>query len=162
MPTISAGILPLRVSQEGALQFFLVHPGGPFFRKKDDGIWSISKGLVEGPTETYLDAARRELGEETGFPVPKGPYLSLGSVVQRGGKQVHAWAVMAPEFDPAKLASNSFEMEWPPKSGRKASFPEVDRADWFGRSEAERKILPSQLPFLGRSAAPGILDALCA
>lgn len=150
MPLRSAGLLPVRLVG-GRLEFFLVHPGGPFFRKKDDGVWSIVKGLIEGD-EAPLDTAQRELTEETGFAPPAGPYLDLGHVVQKGGKRVEAWAVRA-DFEPSALVSNTFELEWPPRSGRRASFPEVDRAGWFDRVTAERKILPAQQPFLERAAA---------
>ena len=131
------------------LEFFLVHPGGPFFRNKDAGAWTIPKGLV-GDAEPPLAAAQREFVEETGYPLPDGPFLPVGHIVQKGGKRVDAWVVRA-ELDPATLSSNLFEMEWPPRSGRRASFPEVDRGAWFGRAEAERKILAAQVPFLDRA-----------
>ena len=133
----------------GALEVLLVHPGGPFWAKKDEGAWQIPKGeWAEG--EDPLAAARREFTEETGFTAP-GPFAALGELRQKGGKQVLAWACEG-DGDPAQLRSNSFEMEWPPKSGRMQSFPEVDRAGWFTLEDARRKLLPSQLPFLERLA----------
>jgi predicted NUDIX family NTP pyrophosphohydrolase len=147
MPLHSAGILPVRLVEAG-LEFFLVHPGGPFFRKKDDGVWSIPKGLVT-TGEDALAAAQRELCEETGFPLPAGPYLSLGRIIQ-SRKVVEAWVVAA-NFDPDGLVSNEFELEWPPGGGRRVSFPEVDRAGWFCRRDAERKLLGAQHPLLDRA-----------
>lgn len=126
-------------------QVLLVHPGGPFWKNKDEGAWSIPKGEVaEG--EDLLAAARREFQEELGF-APSGPFVALSSVKQRGGKVVHAWHVEG-DYDPLHIRSNTFEMEWPPKSGKLVSFPEVDRAAWFDLSEARRRILVSQLPLL--------------
>lgn len=154
----SAGILPVRW-QDGELRYFLAHPGGPFWAKKDDGAWTVPKGLLDEDDDDALAAARRELVEETGFAEPPGPYVSLGHVVQKGGKRVDAWAVAA-DFDPAELRSNEFEMEWPPRSGERRSFPEVDRAGWFGRGAAEQKILAAQRPFLERAAQPDVLRAL--
>lgn len=130
------------------MEVFLVHPGGPYYVRQDEGVWSVAKGLV-GPHEDLLVAAQRELREETGFPLPPGPYVPLGRVVQRGGKVVEAWAVVA-DFDPARLVSNTFELEWPPRSGRAQAFPEVDRAAWYELEQAARKILPSQRPLLDR------------
>ncbi|HJL18683.1 MAG TPA: NUDIX domain-containing protein [Sandaracinaceae bacterium LLY-WYZ-13_1] len=150
MPKRSAGILPVRRGPEG-LQVLLVHPGGPFFRSKDDGSWSVAKGLLEPGDEDELAAARRELREETGFEPPGGPYVPLGEVRQKSGKRVVAWAVVA-DFDPAALESNRFELEWPPRSGRTQSFPEVDRAAWFDPDTARRKVLAAQAPFLDRLA----------
>ena len=136
----SAGLLLFR-RREGALEVLLVHPGGPFWARKDDGAWSIPKGEVE-PAEDVLTAARREVEEETGAR-PSGPFISLAPVHQTGGKIVHVWAAES-DFDPASLTSNLFEMEWPPKSGKLKSFPEVDRAGWFDIETAARKILASQ------------------
>ena len=131
--------------QNNQLQAFLVHPGGPFWRSKDLGAWTIPKGqLNQG--EQPLDAAVREFHEETGF-TPCGPYHSLGQVKQKSGKIVHAWAFRG-DSDPRAVRSNSFELEWPPKSGRTQSFPEIDRAEFFGMQQAREKILPAQLPFL--------------
>jgi len=152
MPTRSAGVLPVR-EVDGRLEVFLVHPGGPFFRNRDEGAWSVAKGLLEGPDEEDpLAAAKRELAEETGFDPPEGPYVELGRVKQKGGKLVDAWAVVA-DLDPARLRSNTFSMEWPPRSGRRQEFPEVDRAAWFDLETARRKILAAQVPFLDRAAA---------
>jgi predicted NUDIX family NTP pyrophosphohydrolase len=148
----AAGVLPVR-RVGGALEFFLVHPGGPYFRKRDDGVWSIPKGLLEPSDTDLLAAARRELAEETGFALPEGPYHDLGFVKQKGGKVVHAFAVEAPAFDPEALASNTFDLEWPPRSGRTEAFPEVDRAGWFDRAAAEVKLLPAQHPLLARAEA---------
>ena len=129
------------------IELFLIHPGGPFWAKKDDGAWSIPKGLPE-TGEDLLAAARREFYEETGFTA-EGAFSSLGAFKQPGGKTVHAWAVEG-DCDPSKLQSNLFEMEWPPKSGRRARFPEVDRAGWFAPHEAQIKILSGQQPILAK------------
>jgi predicted NUDIX family NTP pyrophosphohydrolase len=146
MPKRSAGLLMYR-RREGRLEIFLVHPGGPFWAKKDLGAWSISKGeYVEG--ELPLEAARREFQEETGFAAA-GDFLELGAVQQAGGKVVMAWAFEG-ECDPSKLVSNRCEIEWPPRSGRKIEIPEVDRGDWFSIAEAKERILKSQAPFLDR------------
>jgi predicted NUDIX family NTP pyrophosphohydrolase len=142
----SAGILMYR--REGSeIEALLVHPGGPFWAKKDLGAWSIPKGeYAEG--EEPLAVAMRELEEETGAR-PNGDFLPLGEIVQPGRKVVTAWA-MEGDFDVGALKSNLFEMEWPPKSGRRASFPEVDRAEWFSIDAARKKILPGQSAFLDR------------
>lgn len=134
------------------MEFFLVHPGGPYFRKKDAGFWSIPKGLVEG-AEEGLETAQRELVEETGFELPAGPWIALGQIRQRSTKIVHAWAVAAPDFDPSTSRSDTFEIEWPPRSGRMQRFLEVDRADWFDRASAEQKLIAAQIPFLERAEA---------
>jgi predicted NUDIX family NTP pyrophosphohydrolase len=140
----SVGLLVHR-RNAGELEFFLVHPGGPFWKSKDLGAWSIPKGeLEEG--EDPLAAARREFAEETGQRVA-GDFLPLTPVRQAGGKTVRAWLLQA-EVDAERIESNSFTMEWPPKSGRMASFPEVDRAAWFGLAEAREKILKGQRPLL--------------
>lgn len=146
MPKQSAGILMYRRA-EGELLVLLVHPGGPFWAKKDLGIWSIPKGEYAGG-EDPLAVAVREFAEETGT-TPEGEFRPLGEVVQRGGKKVRAWAVEG-EFDPAELKSNVFAIEWPPKSGRKQSFPEVDRAAWFPVEQARERILPSQRELIDR------------
>ena len=122
-----------------------MHPGGPFFARKDLGAWSIPKGEVEAGEE-LLAVAHRELAEETGFTAD-GPALPLGQVTQRGGKVVHAWAVRG-DADPSHLRSNTFELEWPPKSGHVREFPEVDRAEWFDLAEARLRINPAQAAFL--------------
>jgi predicted NUDIX family NTP pyrophosphohydrolase len=136
----SAGLLLFR-RHGGAVEVLLVHPGGPLWARKDEGAWSIPKGEVD-EHEDALAAARREVEEETGAR-PSGPFISLSPVRQTGGKIVHVWAVES-DFDPASLKSNMFEMEWPPKSGNRRSFPEVDRAGWFDLTTAARKILSSQ------------------
>jgi len=130
------------------LEVFLVHPGGPFFAKKDAGAWSIPKGLVD-EGEKFLEAAQREFEEETGLK-PEGPFLELGSARLPSGKVVHAWAFRGNWESGRKLRSNSFEMEWPPRSGKKRRFPEVDRAEFFPLEEALRKINAGQRPFLER------------
>lgn len=131
--------------RNGELQVLLVHPGGPYWARKDAGAWSIPKGeYAEG--EDPLSAAQREFVEETGFTIGP-PFLPLAPVRQAGGKEVVAWAVEG-ECDPATLRSNTFSMEWPPRSGRSAEFPEVDRAEWLSIAEAQNKILPGQRPLL--------------
>jgi predicted NUDIX family NTP pyrophosphohydrolase len=142
----SAGLLIYRRS-DGELRVLLVHPGGPFWAKKDDGAWSIPKGLV-GENEDELSAARRETGEELGITVD-GSFTRLGDYKQPGGKIVIAWSVEThAEIDVATIKSNNFTMEWPPRSGSMKEFPEVDRAGWFSLSEAEVKILVGQRPML--------------
>ena len=147
MAKISAGTLLYRL-HEGAIEVFLVHPGGPFWASKDEGAWSVPKGLPED-AEELLDAALREWVEETGFDTPESEPISLGSIRQKGGKTVHAWAFEG-DVDPDDLASDSFEIEWPPRSGRRQSFPEVDRAGWFDLQTASRKLNPAQIAFLDR------------
>jgi predicted NUDIX family NTP pyrophosphohydrolase len=144
MPQISAGLLLFRQGGK-QLEIFLVHPGGPFWRNKDRGAWSIPKGEC-APGEDPLLAARRELREETGFDVD-GPFTSLRPVRQAGGKIVQAWAAQA-DLDPSRLVSNTFTTEWPPRSGRQQQFPEVDRAAWFALDEARVRILAGQIPLL--------------
>jgi predicted NUDIX family NTP pyrophosphohydrolase len=141
----SAGILLFR--RKPHLEIFLVHPGGPFFKNKDDGAWSIPKGEY-APAEDPLNAAKREFFEETGVVV-SGDFIAIGEIKQASGKIVSAWALEV-DVDAAAIKSNTFEMEWPPKSGRKVHFPEVDRAEWFSIGAARIKILPAQLPFLDR------------
>ena len=144
MPKQSAGILLYKRTAVG-LRVLLVHPGGPFWAARDLGAWTVPKGEI-APGEEPLAAARREFAEETGSTAAGTP-IPLPSIRQAGGKQVTAWAVEG-EFDVATLRSNTFEVEWPPRSGRVASFPEVDRAQWFSLEEAARRILPSQQPLL--------------
>jgi predicted NUDIX family NTP pyrophosphohydrolase len=127
-------------------EIFLVHPGGPFWAKKDEGAWSIPKGLPE-KGEDFLSAAKREFHEETGFTAPAGEFRPLGAFKQPGGKTVHAWAVKG-DCDPAELVSNLFDVEWPARSGKRARFPEIDRAGWFKTPEALVKILPGQRPMV--------------
>jgi predicted NUDIX family NTP pyrophosphohydrolase len=148
----SAGILLFR-SAANAVEVLLVHPGGPFWAKKDEGAWSIPKGEV-GDGEEPLACALRELEEELGAPFSLVPeeLIELGSVRQKGGKVVHCWAAQD-DFDPAGLRSNTFTMEWPPRSGVEREFPEVDRAEWFGLGAAREKINPAQAELLNRFAA---------
>jgi predicted NUDIX family NTP pyrophosphohydrolase len=141
----SAGLMLFR--RMNGLEILLVHPGGPFWRRKDDGAWMLPKGEIQNG-EDALAAARREFAEETGYSVQGHP-LSLGSLRQAGGKLVHIWAI-EDDWDPQRLVSNIFEMEWPPKSGRNQSFPEIDAAAWFPLQTAHRKILKSQAEFLDR------------
>jgi len=144
MPKVSAGLLLYRV-QGGRLEVLLGHPGGPFFRNKDPGAWTIPKGEpAEG--EPLLEAAKREFGEETGFAV-EGEFLELPPVRQKAGKVVHAWAVEG-DCEPSSLRSNTFELEWPPRSGKRAEFPELDRVAFFELSEARKKINPAQAALL--------------
>jgi predicted NUDIX family NTP pyrophosphohydrolase len=145
----SAGLLLYRQTG-GGLEVLLGHPGGPFWRNKDLASWSIPKGLIiDG--EPALAAAEREFAEETGHK-PRGKALPLGEAKQPGGKIVHVWAV-EDDWDTAELKSNMFEMEWPPKSGRRQSFPELDRAAWLDLAEAQTKILKGQAIFLDRLLA---------
>ena len=144
MPKRSAGILLYRRAPDG-IEVFLVHPGGPFWVKKDEGAWSIPKGECQ-PGEDALAAARREFAEETGLRL-EGEVVALGSFRQSSAKTVDVWAVEG-DADPSKLTSNTFAMEWPPRSGRTQDFPEVDRAAWFTPAEAARKILKGQAPVL--------------
>jgi predicted NUDIX family NTP pyrophosphohydrolase len=144
---LSAGILLFR-EREGGLEVLLGHPGGPFFAKKDEGFWTVLKGEAD-PDEELRAVARREFAEETGHQAPDGTMLELGEIRQRGGKTVVAWA-LAGDLNPATARSNTFEMEWPPRSGRVHEFPEIDRVGWFDLETARRKILPAQAPFLER------------
>lgn len=144
---VSAGLFLCRCTSQG-VELLLGHPGGPFFRRKDAGVWTCPKGLVnEG--EALLDAARREFEEETGSSPPQdaAAYHQLGKIRQRSGKVVHAWAFVG-DVDPERLRSNSFELEWPPKSGRMQRFFEIDRFAFFGSAAARKRILPAQLPFV--------------
>jgi predicted NUDIX family NTP pyrophosphohydrolase len=149
MPVTSAGLLVHRRGS-GGVEVLLVHPGGPFWRSKDLGAWSIPKGETNAG-EDLLAAARRECEEELGIAI-EGEALPLGMVKQAGGKIVHAWAVRA-DVDPASIRSNVFELEWPRGSGRKRSFPEVDRAGWFSIEEARSRMLSAQTAFLDRLLA---------
>jgi predicted NUDIX family NTP pyrophosphohydrolase len=146
-PRTSAGILLYRRSR-GGLEVLLAHPGGPFFARKDAGHWTIPKGEVE-PGEEPLAVARREFEEETGHAVPAGAPVDLGAIRQKGGKLVHAWAVEG-DLDPAVAVSNTFELQWPPRSGRVQTFPEVDRVEWFAIEEARTRIRAAQVPLLDR------------
>lgn len=145
----SAGLLLYRIERQSLL-VLLVHPGGPFWARKDAGSWTIPKG-EPGPDEDLLEAARREFAEETGCSLT-APAQRLEPVKQKGGKIVYAWAVEG-DFDPGTLQSNTFEMEWPPRSGQFRQFPEVDQAAWFTPEEARAKILPAQVPFIDQLVA---------
>jgi predicted NUDIX family NTP pyrophosphohydrolase len=149
-PKVSAGLLMYRFKDE-ALQIFLAHPGGPLFRNKDGGHWTIPKG--EPPQgEPLLDAAIREFEEETGIK-PHGSYLELGSIRQKGGKTVHAWAFEGDRDESQPIHSNTFEMEWPPRSGKKQEFPEVDQARFFPLPEAKTRLKDTQWPLVERLIA---------
>ena len=150
MPKRSAGLLLFKYAA-GELRVLLVHPGGPFWQKRDLGSWSIPKGeYLHG--EDAAAVALREFEEETGVAVPPGDLIALGDVRQAGGKIVTAWAHKG-DLDAQNIVSNTFEMIWPPKSGRRETFPEIDRAGWFTLAEASEKILDGQRPFLERLAA---------
>jgi predicted NUDIX family NTP pyrophosphohydrolase len=155
----SAGILLWR-RREGRLEVLLGHPGGPYFAGKDADHWTVLKGEID-PGEDPLEVARREFEEETGHEAPKGPATPLGDIRQKSGKRVIAWAVEG-DLDPETAVSNAFEMEWPPRSGRKRDFPEIDRVAWFDLVEARVKIKAAQTAFLERlediSATSGSKD----
>ncbi|HEX6644044.1 MAG TPA: NUDIX domain-containing protein [Gemmatimonadales bacterium] len=149
--TVSAGLLMFR-RRNGAIELLLAHPGGPFWSHRDEGAWTIPKGVpAEG--EELLDTARREFVEETGS-VPGGTFLPLGSIRQKAGKTVHAWAVEG-DLDPSRVVSNTMSAEWPPRSGRRITFPEVDRCEWFDPDTARRKLNPAQAELVER-----LLDAV--
>jgi predicted NUDIX family NTP pyrophosphohydrolase len=143
----SAGILLWR-SRGGRREVLLGHPGGPYFSGKDADHWTVLKGEAD-PGEDLLAVARREFEEETGSPTPEGPAIELGEIRQKSGKRVLAWAVEG-DLDTQSAVSNSFEMEWPPRSGRVREFPEIDRVEWFGLDDARDKIKAAQAPFLDR------------
>jgi len=151
----SAGILLFRhVPPGGGVEVLLAHPGGPFFVHRDEGHWTLPKGEPDAPDEDLLAVARREFAEEVGHPAPAAqpdgaPPIGLGSIVQKGGKVVHAWGIEG-DLDPAVAVSNEFEMEWPPRSGRRQTFPEIDRVGWFEPDEARRRLKPTQVPFVDR------------
>jgi predicted NUDIX family NTP pyrophosphohydrolase len=142
MPKKSAGLLLYRQGGKSEIEVLLVHPGGPFWRNKDEGGWTIPKGEFSDD-EDPLAAAKREFKEETGAAPPDGEYLPLKPIKQKNGKIVHAWAVEA-DFDPSTLRSNTFACEWPPKSGRMQEFPEVDLAEWFPPNVAKQKMFSGQ------------------
>jgi predicted NUDIX family NTP pyrophosphohydrolase len=161
----SAGILLFRraATDDGGLEVLLAHPGGPFFAQRDEGHWTIPKGEPDPPDVDLLAVARREFAEEVGHDAPESqpdgsPPLELGSIVQKGGKVVHAWAIEG-DLDPATAVSNEFEMEWPPRSGRRQMFAEIDRVAWFEPDEARRKLKPTQVPFVDRLAEAVGLEA---
>ena len=149
----SAGILLWRAGH-GSLEVLLAHMGGPHWMKKDHGHWTIPKGETE-PGEDLVAVARREFAEETGHEPPGDPLLELGQITQKSGKLVVAWAAEG-DLDPSRAVSNTFDMEWPPHSGRIQSFPEIDRVEWFDLDEARRRLKAAQVPFLDRLQA-----ALC-
>jgi predicted NUDIX family NTP pyrophosphohydrolase len=146
MSKVSAGLILYR-QRGGVLEVLLGHPGGPYWAGKDLGVWTIPKGEVH-PGEDLLAAAQREFSEETGGK-PAPPFLPLGSIRQKSGKTVHAWA-FAGDFDPARLRSGTYQMEWPPGSGHSGTFPEVDRVEFFPIDEARKRILGAQADFLDR------------
>ncbi|WP_405878078.1 NUDIX domain-containing protein [Streptomyces sp. NBC_01136] len=145
----SAGLLLYRRT-DGGLEVLLGHMGGPFFARRDAGAWTMPKGEYE-PDEPAWDAARREFREELGLAPPDGEAVPLGEVTQTGGKVVTAWAIEA-DLDPATVVPGTFEMEWPPKSGRRQEFPELDRVKWFGLDRARAVVVPAQAAFLDRLA----------
>ncbi len=137
--------------RDGKLEVLLVHPGGPYWQRRDDGVWSIPKGEF-GENEVGIDVARREFEEELGIEPPDVEPTALGSVRQAGGKLVHAWAIPG-DLDVARVTSNTFEIEWPPRSGKKQQFPEIDRAAWFDHDTARRKLVPAQKALIDRLEA---------
>jgi predicted NUDIX family NTP pyrophosphohydrolase len=150
MPKRSAGLVMFTL-KDNELKILLVHPGGPFFTKKDNGYWGIPKGLIEN-NENILDAAIREFEEETGIK-PGGEYIPLGEIKQNSGKFVHAWAIEVKDDSLSNFKSNTFELEWPPGSGKKRNFPEVDKCAFFTLEEIEKKITPSQIPLINNLKA---------
>ncbi|MEX1170544.1 MAG: NUDIX domain-containing protein [Chloroflexota bacterium] len=144
---VSAGVLLFRRSPVG-LEVLLAHPGGPIFARRDEGHWTIPKGEPD-VDEPLISAARREFREEIGLPPPEGEWVELGSIVQKGGKIVHAWAVEG-DLRPEDVVSETFVLEWPPRSGRRETHPEIDRVAWFGPEEARRRIKDAQVPLIDR------------
>lgn len=151
-------VLVRRSPGGGGVELLLGHPGGPFWANKDEGAWSIPKGLLE-PDEDALGAARREVAEELGVPAPEPPFVPLGEVRLRSGKRVVAWAARF-DVDPAMVRSNEISIEWPPRSGRSMRIPEIDRVKWCSMEEARVLANPGQVPLLERAIAPEVLDAL--
>jgi predicted NUDIX family NTP pyrophosphohydrolase len=147
----SAGLLLYRRTPGGTIQVLLAHPGGPIWATRDEGAWTVPKGEVEDG-EDDLDVARREFEEETGHRAPDGEPIDLGEIRQKGGKVVVAWALEG-DLDPATQRSNTFPFEWPPRSGRWITVPEIDRVDWFGPDEARRRIKETQWPLVERLLA---------
>lgn len=142
----SAGLLIYRFNENKETEVLLVHPGGPFFIKKDLGVWSIPKGEYDDNEDAFT-VAKREFEEETGNKIDEGKFIPLQPVKIKSGKQITAWAIET-DFEKSFIRSNNFEMEWPPRSGKQQSFPEVDKADWFNIKTAKEKINPGQLPLL--------------
>jgi predicted NUDIX family NTP pyrophosphohydrolase len=151
VPRRSAGLVLFRRADGGDLEVLIVHPGGPLFARKDEGVWSVPKGEYEAGDDALAEASR-EFAEEIGTVPPEGERIDLGSVTQRGGKVVRAWAI-AGDLDTSKLLSNEFEMEWPPRTGILQRFPEVDRAEWVGIAEARRKLVGAQFELIDRLQA---------
>lgn len=148
MAQVSAGILLYQI-RNGSIEVFIVHPGGPYFQDKEEGAWSIPKGLPE-ENEPLFKAAYREFEEETGITLNDGHPIPLGTIKQKEGKTVHAWAVENDFPTPLQIKSNSFEMEWPPHSGKQQTFPEVDQAGFFSMKTAKKKINPAQVALIDR------------
>ncbi len=146
-------MLLYRRNPEGAVEVLLAHPGGPIWASRDEGVWTVPKGEY-GEGETPWSVARREFEEETGHPAPDGDAIDLGEIRQKGGKVVVAWALEG-DLDPATAHSNTFPFEWPPRSGRWITIPEIDRVEWFSPDEARRRVKDTQIPFIDR-----LLEAL--
>ena len=150
----SAGLLLYRRTPSGDVEVLLAHPGGPAWASRDLGAWTVPKGEYDQGEEDGLQVARREFAEETGHPPPDGDAIALGEIRQKGGKLVQAWALEG-DLDPATAKSNTFPFQWPPRSGRWITIPEVDRVEWFPPDEARRRLKDTQVPFVER-----LLDAL--
>ena len=149
MANVSAGVLLFRRAGPGGVEVLIAFPGGPFFSGKGDGAWTLPKGEY-GPGADPASEATREFEEELGLGAPRGPRLDLGTIRQAGGKQVRAWAVEAPALEVDHITSNEFEMEWPPRSGKVQSFPEVDLAEWMDLDTARRRVVTAQATFFDR------------
>ncbi len=149
----SAGLLLYRRGQHGGIEVLLAHPGGPLWAKRDEGVWTVPKGEFHDGEEAWA-VARREFEEETGHPAPDGEAIDLGEIRQKGGKLVEAWALEG-DLDPASAESNTFLLEWPPRSGRWITVPEIDRVEWFAPEDARLRIKDTQIPFIDR-----LLDVL--
>ena len=144
----SAGLLLYRRAPDGAIEVLLAHPGGPLWAKRDEGVWTVPKGEFHDGEEAWA-VARREFEEETGHPAPDGDPIELGEIKQKGGKVVEAWALEG-DLDPATAGSNTFPFEWPPRSGKWITIPEIDRVEWFAPDEARLRIKDTQIPFIDR------------
>ena len=149
MPTRSAGLLPYRIAGDRMLELFVVHPGGPFWVHRDEHAWSVAKGEY-GEGDDASAAAEREFAEEIGVSPPSGSRVDLGEIRQAGGKLVRVWAIEAAQFTVDQVASNEFELEWPPRSGHHQWFPEVDRAEWMPEPTARRRLVKGQVAFIDR------------
>jgi predicted NUDIX family NTP pyrophosphohydrolase len=147
-PRRSAGLLLYRRTSDFDIEVLLAHPGGPLWAKRDAGVWTVPKGEFHEGEEAWA-VARREFEEETGHPAPDGDPIELGEIRQKGGKLVEAWALEG-DLDPAMARSNTFPLEWPPRSGRWITIPEIDRVDWFAPDEARQRIKDTQIPFIDR------------